>query len=40
MKTHKNTHKWYKPKDRKAIREKRKEHRHKVRNKHDTDRRL
>lgn len=31
MKTHKNTRKWYKPKDRKAIKEKRRERRQKVR---------
>ena len=35
MKTHKNTHKWYKPKDRKTIKEKRREHRKKVRDKYD-----
>ena len=33
MKNHKYTHKWYKPKDRKAIRIKRREHRQKVRDK-------
>ena len=31
MKNHKYTRKWYKPKDRKAIRQKRREYRQKVR---------
>ena len=30
MKNHKYTHKWYKPKDRKAIRQKRREYKQKV----------
>ena len=30
MKNHKYTHKWYKPKDRKAIRQKRREHKQKI----------
>lgn len=32
MKNHKYTHKWYKPKDRKAIRIKRREHKQKIKN--------
>ena len=35
MKNHKYTRKWYKPKDRKAIRQKRREHKQKVRNKRE-----
>lgn len=33
MKNHKYTRKWYKPKDRKVIRQKRREHKQKVRKK-------
>lgn len=37
MKNHKHTRKWYKPKDRKAIRIKRREHRQKVKDKKDKE---
>ena len=38
-KTHKYARKWYKPKDRKAIKEKRRERRQKVRDRHDNNHR-